>query len=258
MLRIKILIIALLFSGGAFSQLPPVLPLRIGAASAGANNYIFVDSASARPTATNQTVVATPARNYTNSTVIFAQAIDYPTTPGQASSLTDNKGNTYVNVFTQSVGALNQRIRYYMCFNPSITGGSVVLTYSSSGGVINYPCIYAQGYRGVTTSPSYVTNSNTSTSSITNINTNSVTTTSANSLLIASIGVGAVVTTAPTVSGSVTASERMNWFPQITNTTTFNASYNSIKSSTGTYSVTFTTSGANFNSQTVATIAAFQ
>lgn len=258
MLRIKILIIALLFSGGAFSQLPPVLPLRVGVATGAANNYIFVDSASARPATTNATVVATPARNYTNSTILLAQVVDYPTTPGQASSLSDNKGNTYVNIFTQTVGALNQRIRYYMCFNPSITGGSVVLTYSSSGGVINYPCIYAQGYRGVTTSPSYVTNSNTSTSSITSIGTNSVTTTAANSLLVASIGVGAVVTTAPTVTGSVTASERMNWFPQITNTTTFNASYNSIKSSTGTYSVTFTTSGNNFSSQTVATIAAFQ
>lgn len=247
-----------MFCLSAYAQLPPMLPVTVGSGIPTGNTFIFVDSASARPATTNQTVVATPARNYTNATIIFAQAIDYPTTPGQASSLTDNKGNTYVNVFTQTVGALNQRIRYYMCFNPSITGGSVVLTYSSSGGVINYPCIYAQGYRGVTTSPSYVTNSNTSTSSITNINTNSVTTTSANSLLIASIGVGAVVTTAPTVSGSVTASERMNWFPQISNTTTFNASYNSIKSSTGTYSVTFTTSGANFSSQTVATIAAFQ
>lgn len=258
MLRIKILIIALLFSGGAFSQLPPVLPLRIGAASAGANNYIFVDSASARPNTANQDSVWTPSRNYTDATVLFVTVVDYPVTPGTNSILSDNKGNTYVNVFSPTVGTSNQRIRYYKCFNPNLSGGNVILTYHTVSNVISYPCIYVQGYRWVTSDPLHITNSNSTTLSVTSISTNSITTTKANSLVIATIGVGALVTSAPTVTGSVTASERMNWFPLISNTTTFNASYNSIKTATGTYSVTFTTSNQNFSSQVLAAIIAFE
>lgn len=258
MLRIKLLILALFGVLAASAQLPPVLPMTIGSGVPTGNNYIFVDSASVRPAVSNVTVVATPARNYTNSTIIFAQAVDYPTTPAQASTLTDNKGNTYVNVFTQTVGVQNMRVRYYMCYNPDITGGNVILTYSSSGGIVNYPTFYAQGYRGVTSLPTYVTNSNTSTSSISSISTNSVTTTAANSLVISSVGTQAAVITAPTVSGSVTVSERMNWFPLVSSTNVFSASYNSIKSGTGTFSVTHTTSGVNFATQTIATIIAFQ
>lgn len=258
MLQIKILIIALLFSGGAFSQLLPVLPLRVGVATGGANNYIFVDSASARPNTSNQDSVSTPSRNYTNATVLFVTVVDYPNTPGTDNVLVDNKGNTYVKVFAPTVGVLNQRITYYKCFNPNLSGGNVILTYHTISNVSSYPCIYVQGYRGVTSDPGLKMNSNSTTSSVTNISTNSITTTAANSLVIATIGVGALVTSAPTVTGSVTASERMNWYPLISNTTSFNASYNSIKSSTATYSVTFTTSNQNFSSQTLAAIIAFE
>lgn len=258
MLRIKLLILAM-FCLSAYAQLPPMLPVTVGSGIPTGNTFIFVDSASARPNTANQDSVWTPARNYTNSTVLFVTVVDYPSpTPGTNSILSDNKGNTYVNVFSPTVGTSNQRIRYYKCFNPNLSGGNVILTYHTISNVISYPCIYVQGYRGVTTDPLHITNSNSTTSSVTSISTNSITTTKANSLVIATIGVGALVTSAPTVTGSVTASERMNWFPLISNTTTFNASYNSIKTATGTYSVTFTTSNQNFSSQVLAAIIAFE
>lgn len=227
---------------------------RLMGRGAATNSYIFVDSASARPTANNEDTVKSPARDYTNATILFAQVADYPTPANTPGVLTDNKGNTYTLVMSPTIN--NLRVRYYMCFNPVLTGGGVILTYSST--VTIYPVIFVQAYRGVTTLPTYATNSATSTLSISSISTNSVTTTVANSLVVSTVATQATITTAPTVSGSVTISERMNWFPLTGSRNVFAASYNSIKSGTATFSVTHTTSGVNFNQQTVAAIAAFQ
>jgi len=257
MLRIKILIFALLFSGGAFSQLLPVLPLRIGAASGGVNNYVFVDSASVTPDVNNSKIIRSPSRNYTAATLLLVQAIDYPFSVNANSAVSDNKGNTYVQVLNAFIPGSQQRVKYYMCFNPDLSGGNVIVTYASTDSITNLASLYVQAYRGVTTLPSYQTNFATSISTIASISTNSVTTT-APSVLVSSIGVGAAITSAPTASGSITTSERMNWFRQVNSRSIFSASYNSVKGSPGTFSVTHTTGGANFSSQTVATIASFQ
>lgn len=248
-----------MFCLSAYAQLPPMLPVTVGSGMPTGNTFIFVDSASARPNTVNQDSVWTPARNYTGANFIVVQAVDYPSPVGTATTLTDTKSNTYVLVFSQSVSGntLNQRIRCYVCFNPDISGGNIVLTYASVSGA-NYPVIYAQAYSGVTSLPSYVTNSTSSTANISSIGTGNVTTATPTSLLTTTFASATNITAAPTVSGSFSISDRMNWFPGTSLRNQYSGSYAKTVSSTGTYNATHTSGGPNFSSQTIAAIIAYQ
>lgn len=222
-----------------------------------ANNWTLGDTVSARPATTNATVTVTPARNFTGQNVILVQTVDYPLSSGQAANLNDSKGNTYVNVLTVFGATLNQRIRHWICYNPDVSGGGVTLTYSSTGGVANFPVVYAQGFSGVTASPTWATNSVTSIANIASIGTGSVTTTSSKSVLVSTVATQNNINVVSSASGSMTNTDLMSWRPFTTGFNQYSASYARIMSAAGTYSVTHTTNGANFNTQSVSTIVVY-
>jgi hypothetical protein len=223
---------------------------------AAVNNYVFVDTASARPATTNATVVATPARNYTAANFIVVQTVDYPFARNLQATLTDNKGNTYVNVFSDTVNF--QRVRHWKCYNPDFTGGSVVLTYASVGGIVNLPTIYAAAFRDVVSDPGWLTNSSKTTLSVPSIGTGNVTTTVTNALLVTTFASATNITAAPTISGSFSVSDRINWYPAATLRNQYSGSYWRAVTSTGVYNATHTSGGANLANETIGTIVAYQ
>lgn len=221
-----------------------------------ANNFVFVDSASARPATTNATVVATPARNYTGANFIIVQTVDYPFTANQPSTLSDNKGNTYVSVFSERITF--QRVRHWKCYNPDLSGGSVVITYSTTGGVTNLPTIYAEAFSGVVLDPGWLSNSAKTTSSVASIGTGAVNTTQSNALLVTTFASATNITAAPTISGSFSAADRINWFPGTTLRNQYSGTYVKAVTSVGSYSATHTSGAGNMTSETIGTIVAYQ
>lgn len=258
MLRIKLLIFALFGVLAASAQLPSMLPLPIGSGASGANAWVLGDTVSASPATNFATVTATPARDFTGQTFIKVQTVDYPLTSNQPANLTDNKGNTYVNILSAFAPSQFMRIRYWYCYNPILTGGGVIITYSSTGGVANFPVIYAQGFSGVTTTPSPTVNSVTSSANISSIGTGSVSVTGGNYALFSTVATQNNISVVSSASGSMINSDLMNWRPFVNQRQQYSASYAKVVSGAGTYSVTHTTNGANFNTQSVAAIAIFK